>query len=33
MVGGEVSAGQLLDYVVLRSGASHLANMRAATGR
>jgi hypothetical protein len=31
--GGEVSAGQLIDYVIFQSGGQHLASMKAAVGR
>lgn len=31
--GGEVSAGQLVDFVVFQSGSQHLASMKAAVGR
>ena len=31
--GGDVTAGQLIDYVIFQSGGQHLASMKAAVGR
>ena len=31
--GGDVTAGQLIDYVIFQSGSQHLASMKAAVGR